>query len=387
MRKGKREKVDNKFSLDELKKQSFNSYLFIITLVRKDGSMELKVDLKDRSYPIIIEKGLINRVSEEIRKVYKGKKIFIITDDNVNKYYGGKISGELKKNDFEVKLLALKPGEETKNFNTLPIVYNELLDFNLTRSDLIIALGGGVIGDLAGFVASTYLRGVDFVQIPTSLLAQVDSSVGGKVAVDLDRGKNLVGSFYHPKCVLIDPEVLNTLDNRFFIDGMAEVIKYGCIKDKQFFDYLEKMENNQKLINNMEVVIHKCCDIKRQVVENDEKDKGERMLLNFGHTLGHAIEQYYNYTKYSHGEGVAIGMYVISKISEEKGLTKKGTSQRIKDILVKYNLPYELDVNIEETLEAINLDKKKLGNDLNVIILKEIGNSEIYKTTAEFFKI
>ena len=349
--------------------------------------MELKVDLKDRSYPIIIEKGLINRVSEEIRKVYKGKKIFIITDDNVNKYYGGKISEELKKNDFEVKLLALKPGEETKNFNTLPIVYNELLDFNLTRSDLIIALGGGVIGDLAGFVASTYLRGVDFVQIPTSLLAQVDSSVGGKVAVDLERGKNLVGSFYHPKCVLIDPEVLNTLDNRFFIDGMAEVIKYGCIKDKQFFDYLEKMENNQQLINNMEVVIHKCCDIKRQVVENDEKDKGERMLLNFGHTLGHAIEQYYNYTKYSHGEGVAIGIYVISKISEEKGLTKKGTSQRIKDILVKYNLPYELDVNIEETLEAINLDKKKLGNDLNVIILKEIGNSEIYKTTAEFFKI
>ena len=349
--------------------------------------MELKVDLKDRSYSIIIEKGLINRVSEEIRKVYKGKKIFIITDDNVNKYYGDKISEELKVSDFEVKLLSLKPGEETKNFNTLPIVYNELLDFNLTRSDLIIALGGGVIGDLAGFVASTYLRGVDFVQIPTSLLAQVDSSVGGKVAVDLDRGKNLVGSFYHPKCVLIDPEVLNTLDNRFFIDGMAEVIKYGCIKDKQFFDYLEKMENNQQLINNMEVVIHKCCDIKRQVVENDEKDKGERMLLNFGHTLGHAIEQYYNYTKYSHGEGVAIGMYVISKISEEKGLTKKGTSQRIKDILVKYNLPYELDVNIEETLEAINLDKKKLGNDLNVIILKEIGNSEIYKTTAEFFKI
>ena len=349
--------------------------------------MQLKVDLKDRSYPIIIEKGLINRVSKEIIKIYKGKKIFIITDDNVNKYYGGKISEELKHNDFEVKLLSLKPGEETKNFNTLPMIYNELLDFNLTRSDLIIALGGGVIGDLAGFVASTYLRGVDFIQIPTSLLAQVDSSVGGKVAVDLERGKNLVGSFYHPKCVLIDPEVLNTLDNRFFIDGMAEVIKYGCIKDKQFFDYIEKMENKKQLINSMELIIHKCCDIKRQVVENDEKDKGERMLLNFGHTLGHAIEQYYNYTKYSHGEGVAIGMYAISKISEEKGLTKKGTSQRIKDILVKYNLPYELDINIEEILEAINLDKKKLGNNLNVIILNEIGSSKVYKTTAEFFKI
>ena len=348
--------------------------------------MELVVDLKERSYPIIIENGVINRVAEEVSKVYNGRRIFIVTDDNVNKYYGDKVVSSLKNKDFEVKLLSLEPGEKTKNFNTLPTVYDALLDFNLTRSDLIIALGGGVIGDLTGFVASTYLRGVDFIQIPTSLLAQVDSSVGGKVAVDLDRGKNLVGSFYHPKCVLIDPEVLNTLDNRFFVDGMAEVIKYGCIKDEQFFNYLEKMEDNQQLISNMEVVIHKCCDIKRKAVENDEKDKGERMLLNFGHTLGHAIEQHYNYTKYSHGEGVAIGMYVISKISEEKGLTKKGTSQRIKDILVKYNLPYELDVNIEETLEAINLDKKKLGNDLNIIILKEIGSSEIYKTTAEFFK-
>lgn len=347
--------------------------------------MELLVDLKERSYPIIIEKGIINRVGEKITNVYKGKKILIITDDNVNKYYGEIVCNSLRDSNFDIKLLSLKPGEETKNFNTLSILYNELLNFNLTRSDLIIALGGGVIGDLTGFVASTYLRGVDFIQIPTSLLAQVDSSVGGKVAVDLDRGKNLVGSFYHPKCVLIDPEVLSTLEDRFFIDGMAEVIKYGCIKDSKFFNYLEKMENNQQLINNMEEVIHKCCDVKRKVVENDEKDKGERMLLNFGHTLGHAIEQHYNYTKYSHGEAVAIGMYIISKISENIGLTKKGTAQRIKDILVKYNLPYEMDVDIKDILDVINLDKKKLGKDLNLIILKEIGNSEIYKTTMEFF--
>ncbi|EKY26424.1 putative 3-dehydroquinate synthase [Clostridium celatum DSM 1785] len=264
------------------------------------------------------------------------------------------------------------------------MVYNELLDFNLTRSDLIITLGGGVIGDLGGFVASSYLRGIDFIQVPTSLL-EVDSSVGGKVAVDLERGKNLVGSFYHPKAVLIDPEVLNTLDNRFFIDGMAEVIKYGCIKDKMFFEFLYEMENNSDVIDNMERVIHKCCDIKRIVVESDEKDKGERMLLNFGHTLGHAIEQYYNYTKYTHGEAVAIGMYEITKISEAKGLTVKGTAERIKEILIKYNLPYKMDVNIEEILDTINLDKKKLGKSLNLIILKEIGNSEIYKTTTEFF--
>lgn len=347
--------------------------------------MELVVDLKERSYPIIIEKGIINRVAEEVSKVYKGRRVFIVTDDNVNKYYGDKVVSSLKNKDFEVKLLSLEPGEKTKNFNTLPIVYDALLDFNLTRSDLIIALGGGVIGDLTGFVASTYLRGIDFIQIPTSLLAQVDSSVGGKVAVDLERGKNLVGSFYHPKCVLIDPEVLNTLDKRFFIDGMGEVIKYGCIKDSTFFTLLEKMENYKQLMSCMEEVIHGCCDIKRAVVENDERDKGERMLLNFGHTLAHAIEQHYNYEKYSHGEAVAIGMYEITKISEEKGLTKKGTAERIKSILVKYSLPYEMDVNLKELLQAINLDKKKMGNDLNLIILKEIGNSEIYKTTTSFF--
>lgn len=345
--------------------------------------MELIVDLKERSYPIIIEKGLIDKISEKVKNVYKGKKIFILTDENVNKYYGKKVVSALSEY-FDVKLVSLKAGEETKNFNTLPMVYNELLDFNLTRSDLIITLGGGVIGDLGGFVASSYLRGIDFIQVPTSLLAQVDSSVGGKVAVDLERGKNLVGSFYHPKAVLIDPEVLNTLDNRFFIDGMAEVIKYGCIKDKMFFEFLYEMENNSDVIDNMERVIHKCCDIKRIVVESDEKDKGERMLLNFGHTLGHAIEQYYNYTKYTHGEAVAIGMYEITKISEAKGLTVKGTAERIKEILIKYNLPYKMDVNIEDILDTINLDKKKLGKSLNLIILKEIGNSEIYKTTTEF---
>ena len=269
--------------------------------------------------------------------------------------------------------------------NVMPDIYNEFLNFNLTRSDLIIALGGGVIGDLAGFAASTYLRGIDFIQIPTSLLAQVDSSVGGKVAVDLERGKNLVGSFYHPKCVLIDPQVLSTLNDKFFADGMGEVIKYGCIKDSNFFEFLYKMKDNEQLMSNMEEVIYKCCDIKRQVVERDEKDKGERMLLNFGHTLGHSIEQYYNYEKYTHGEAVAIGMYMITKISEEKGLTKKETAEKIKDILIKYNLPYEVNVNLKELLEAINLDKKKMGNDLNIIVLKEIGNSEIYKTTISFF--
>ena len=348
--------------------------------------MELVVDLGEKSYPILIKNGLLNKINIEVKKIYKGKKIFILTDKNVNRYYGDLITKTLSDEGFEVKLFALEPGEETKNITTLPIVYNELLDFNLTRSDLIITLGGGVIGDLGGFVAATYLRGVDFIQVPTSLLAQVDSSVGGKVAVDLDRGKNLVGNFYHPKAVLIDPMVLETLEDRVFYDGMAEVIKYGCIKDNSFFDFLDKIENKSQLLSNMEEIIHKCCDIKRIVVENDEKDKGERMLLNFGHTLGHAIEQYYNYKNYTHGEGVAIGMYQIAKLGQEKGLTKKGTADLIKNIFIKYNLPYELNINMNELIEAINLDKKKLGSKINLILLEEIGKSYMYKSDSSFFR-
>ena len=256
--------------------------------------------------------------------------------------------------------------------------------------------------DLSDVAEKTEIAGPGFINIflnPTWLANNVSAALKDQnLGVSANEKQTIVIDYSSPnvakemhvghlRSTIIGDAVVRTLE---FLGH--NVIRANHVGDwgTQFgmlIAYLEKMENNQQLINNMEVVIHKCCDIKRQVVENDEKDKGERMLLNFGHTLGHAIEQYYNYTKYSHGEGVAIGMYVISKISEEKGLTKKGTSQRIKDILVKYNLPYELDVNIEETLEAINLDKKKLGNDLNVIILKEIGNSEIYKTTAEFFKI
>ncbi|MGL5086590.1 MAG: 3-dehydroquinate synthase [Clostridium sp.] len=348
--------------------------------------MELIVDLKERSYPILIENGLIEKVGYEVQKIFKGKKIFILTDENVNSFYGEKVKSLLENVGYVVKKLILKPGEETKNYSSVLGIYNELLDFKITRSDLIITLGGGVIGDLGGFVASTFLRGVDFIQFPTSLLAQVDSSVGGKVGVDISRGKNLIGSFYHPKAVLIDPDVLNTLKPRFFNDGMAEVIKYGCIKDSNFFSELKNYRNNQDVINNIGKIIHRCCAIKRDVVEKDEKDKGDRMLLNFGHTLGHGIEQYYDYKKYSHGEGVAVGMYVITKISESMGLSKKGTASEVKELLIKYSLPFETDVKIDNIMEAISLDKKNIDGNLNVILLKEIGKSFIYKTDSSFFR-
>ncbi|KLE14909.1 3-dehydroquinate synthase [Clostridium sp. C8] len=347
--------------------------------------MNLSIDLIHSSYDIVIQKGIINTLVHEIKNLFKGKKIFIITDKNVDKFYGNLVLNNLINSGYDVKKLVLKPGEETKNFSTLPLVYDELLNFKFTRSDLIITLGGGVIGDLGGFVASTYLRGVAFVQCPTTLLAQVDSSVGGKVGVDLDKGKNLVGSFYHPKKVVIDPEVLNTLSDRVFNDGMAEVIKYGCIRDKEFFGNLINYSNKKEVMHNIEYIIHNCCKIKKEIVEKDEKDMGQRMLLNFGHTIGHAIEQYFNYTKYTHGEAVAIGMYEITKLSEELGITKIGTKEVIKDILIKYQLPYELTIDINELTETMKLDKKNLENNINLIFLKEIGESFIYKTTSKIF--
>nr|WP_304358244.1 3-dehydroquinate synthase [Clostridium paraputrificum] len=348
----------------------------------------LFVDLKENSYNILIEKGLLSKLGEELKKIYFGEKIFIITDENVDKYYGDKVKDELDKAGYKTRKMVLTPGEETKSFSTLPSIYNELLDFKLTRKELIITLGGGVIGDLGGFAASTFLRGVSFVQIPTSLLAQVDSSVGGKVAVDLEKGKNLVGSFYQPKAVFIDPDVLNTLPEKFYKDGMAEVIKYGCIKDKDFFYMLKSLKSREEVMNNIEDILYKCCYIKKSVVERDEKDLGERMLLNFGHTLGHAIEKYYNFTGYSHGEAVAIGMYNISLKSEDEGITEKGVSEEIKEILINYDLPYEVDIkDNNKIIDTISLDKKNIGSVLKVILLKSIGESIIYDTTSDFFKV
>ncbi|MDD6794285.1 MAG: 3-dehydroquinate synthase [Clostridiaceae bacterium] len=348
----------------------------------------LYVDLKENSYNIKIEKGLLNKIGKEIKSIYKGNKIFIITDDNVDEFYGEKVKNSLEGEGFIVRKLVMKAGEETKSFNSLPKIYKELLDFKLTRKELIITLGCGVIGDLGGFAAASYLRGVPFIQIPTSLLAQVDSSVGGKVAVDLPEGKNLVGAFYQPKAVFIDPEVLNTLSEKFYKDGMGEVIKYGCIKDKELFDKLDMLKSREEVMDHIEEIIYTCCNIKRIVVEKDEKDLGERMLLNFGHTLGHAIEKYYNFTGFSHGEAVSIGMYNISLISEAKGLTSKGTADRIKEILINYNLPYQVDINDNSSIiETISLDKKNMGNVLKVILLNNIGESMIYNTTPAFFKV
>lgn len=345
--------------------------------------MKLTVNLKENSYPIYIENGILTKSGEYISQIFKGQKIMIISDDNVFPLYGQQVTDSLK--DYECHTLVLPHGEPTKSFQSLPKIYTAMLDAKLTRSDLVIALGGGVIGDLAGFAAASYLRGVKLVQIPTSLLAQVDSSVGGKVAVDLPQGKNLVGAFYQPKMVLIDPDVLNTLPEHFIKDGMGEVIKYGCIKDAGLFDRLCAHSSFEDLKPELSEIIARCVDIKRIVVEADQFDTGERMLLNFGHTLAHTIEQYYNYERESHGEAVGIGMYQITRMSEEKALTISGCSDQIKKALDIYGLPSSCGLPVADLTKAITLDKKNLNGNLNVILLKAIGDSYVYPTDISFF--
>ena len=346
--------------------------------------MKMIVDLKEHSYPIYIERGILSQAAEKIGEIYQGKRIMIISDDRVFSYYGKKLKKVLSAS-YECSETIIPHGEPSKSFQTLPGVYSSLLEAKISRTDLIVALGGGVVGDLAGFVAATFLRGIKFVQIPTSILAQVDSSVGGKVAVDLPQGKNLVGAFYQPKMVLIDPDVLDTLPQRYVTDGMGEVIKYGCIKDRKLFEDLERCGSFEKLKEHLTEVIATCVDIKRKVVEEDEFDTGERLLLNFGHTLAHTIEQYYHYERESHGEAVAIGMYQITRIAEERGLTKAGEAERIRKVLESYELPVKAGIPLNKLTEAIRLDKKTLNNQLKVVLLHEIGDAYAYPTGTDFF--
>lgn len=349
--------------------------------------LTVKLPSHEVSYELKIEKGLLNRVSNEVSKVFTGAKIAIVTDETVYDLYAKSIIKDLEAADYEVHCIVLPPGEQTKTFDSLPNLYSAFAEFGLTRSDLIIALGGGVIGDITGFAASSYLRGISFVQIPTTLLAQVDSSVGGKVGVDLPEGKNLVGAFYHPLLVLIDPLVLETLTDSAFADGMAEVIKYGCIKDFNLFHRLMELSSRKEVMQHIDWIIETCCTIKQVIVQADEKDLGERMILNFGHTLGHAIEAYYQYEKYTHGQGVAIGMVAISRIAESKQMTTDGTTDRMITLLQQHRLPIELEdfEDYPKLLPYIKKDKKNIAGSLSVIVLADVGRATLHQTSLSFF--
>lgn len=345
----------------------------------------LKVNIPDRAYEIHIAEGLLNQSGNMIEKVFQGEKIAVVTDTNVAPLYGTQVIDSLTAAGYSVKMITVPAGESSKSKEQLFYLYEEMLSFGITRTDLVVALGGGVVGDLAGYAAASLLRGIPFVQIPTTLLAQVDSSVGGKVAIDLPMGKNLVGAFYQPKMVLIDPLCLRTLSERVLADGMAEVIKYGAIGDLALFEALEKIRNREELFAKIGEIVYTCCNRKRQVVEADEFDTGQRMILNFGHTFGHAIEKEYQYETYTHGEAVGIGMVMACRYGEERGITKTGTAKRMENLLKQYHLPVCTELSDESLRHAMAVDKKGEGSKINLILLKQLGETFIVKIEKSDF--
>ena len=336
----------------------------------------LTVSLPGRSCDILIERGLLDRAGEHCRKALpRADKLFVVTDSTVGPLYLKRLIPPLEAAGLETAICEIPAGEASKCAGELDRLWECMMDFGLTRTDAVVALGGGVVGDLAGFAAATVLRGVDFVQMPTTLLSQVDSSVGGKVAIDLHHGKNLAGAFWQPKLVLMDPDALDTLDDQTFADGMAEVVKYGCIRDAAFFDFLEARPLRGELMAEIEHILYTCCDIKRGVVERDERDTGERMLLNFGHTLGHAYELAGHYETWSHGQAVAAGMCAAAKLGMKLGVTPPEIPARLEGVLSALGLPTAISCTAEDYAAAVGLDKKGAGDSISVILLDKLGHA------------
>ena len=340
----------------------------------------LTVALPGREYDILIQRGLLAQAGERVRAVLpKASKLAVVTDSNVEPLHSKPLLDSLTAAGFEVRLFVVPAGEKSKNASQLSQLWEGFMEFGLTRTDGVAALGGGVVGDLAGFAAAAILRGVAFVQIPTTLLAQVDSSVGGKVAIDLKAGKNLAGAFYQPRLVLMDPDVLNTLDLPQFMEGMAEVVKYGCIWDADFFDFLTARPSKPELMADIEHILYTCCDIKRQVVMEDELDTGLRMILNFGHTLGHAYELAGHYTEWSHGEAVAAGMCAAAKLGVALGITPADIPERLENVVASLGLPTSISCAMDGYAAAIGLDKKGAGADITLILLDRMGHAVLHQ--------
>ena len=347
----------------------------------------VRVDLGERSYEIVVGSGILPRVGQEIGRVCRGRAALVLTEPAVGGLYGSDVTKSLLAAGFQAFTAEVAGGEESKTLASAADLYDRLLDARIDRTGVLVTLGGGVVGDLGGFVAATYMRGIDFVQIPTTLLAQVDASIGGKVGVDLPRGKNLVGAFYQPKRVLIDPDVLATLPRREFSSGLAELIKHGIIADQELFAFIRsETEALRRLDRNvLETAIARSCEIKAGIVARDERESGIRAVLNYGHTVGHAVEAATGFAKYAHGEAVSIGMVTAALISEAKGLAARGTAEEIADGLAAVGLPVALsdDVDTDAIVGAMTYDKKTMFGKLRFVLPRRIGEVEVTDAVTE----
>lgn len=331
------------------------------------------IDLESNSYYIYIEEGILNYLTDYIGNA---DKYLIIIDKNVEKYYGDIVYEGLEGKP--IYKIILTPGENTKTMNTVENILSQMVEFGLTRKSKIIAVGGGVVGDISGFCASIYMRGIPFIQVPTTLLSQVDSSVGGKTGVNMPQGKNLIGSFYQPETVIIDINTLKTLDRREVISGLGEVIKYGIIWDYDFFNNIKThilniLEGEGKQIK---VIIKRCCEIKAKIVSEDEKELGIRKILNYGHTIGHGLESITNYKKYTHGEAVILGMYYEAFMARNLGYIEEDYFMEIENLIKNLNLSLDIkELDMEQLVKAMLKDKKNKEGKISFIL--PIGKGKV----------
>ncbi len=344
---------------------------------RCEDMAEIQVGLGERSYPIRIDNGCLARIGEDLVSRGIAKRFAIVTDDRVASLYGQVVIDSLRKAGIQQEMLIFRHGEESKHLQTVGELASRLAKAGFDRKDGLIALGGGVVGDITGFLASIYMRGIPFVQVPTTLLAQVDSSVGGKTGVDLPEGKNLVGTFYQPKAVYIDPDVLATLDRQELLCGLAEVIKYGVIRDIRFFEFLEKrrLQILTLAAGDIAETLVNCCRIKADVVERDEREGGLRRILNYGHTVGHAVEAASAFA-IPHGLAVAIGMVAAARIATAKGILAQEEERRISGLIAAYGMPIGVPENLDrERIKAyLKTDKKSVAGRVFYILPTGIGS-------------
>ncbi len=331
-------------------------------------------------YDILIGSGLLSQAGKLCKELLGLRSLAIVTDDRVDALYGNTLEKSLKAAGYSPIKFVIPHGEQSKSMESLSLLLGFLADNHLTRSDFLIALGGGVVGDLTGFAAAVYLRGISFVQIPTTLLAAVDSSVGGKTAVNIPEGKNLVGAFHQPSLVICDYTTLDTLSPEIFADGCAEVIKYGIINDKELFKKLKNPINPQ-----IEDIIANCVSNKRDIVNRDERDNGERRLLNLGHTVGHAIE-ICSHFEISHGSAVAIGTAIVARASANLGICEKNVPTEIEKMLSGYSLPTSCDFSAEELAAVAAGDKKRMGGTISFILPRSVGDCYVHDMKVEDIK-
>jgi 3-dehydroquinate synthase len=342
----------------------------------------LTVNLGDRSYPIYVGEGILARLGEFLQTAGLRGKVAVVSNPTVAALYLEPVNEALARAGFEFVSMLIPDGEEHKNLKALAVIYDYLVRWRLERKSIVLALGGGVIGDLAGFAAATYLRGVPYVQVPTTLLAQVDSSVGGKTAVNHPDGKNIIGAFYQPRLVLIDVEVLRSLPRRELVAGLAEVIKYGIVEDAKLFSLLEdEIDRLVGLDRDLLIqIVAASCAIKARVVEQDEREEDYRAVLNFGHTIGHALEAATGYGKYLHGEAVAVGIVKAAAISLRYGFCDRESVDRIRRLIEKVGLPADLpnDVAMESLIQGMEVDKKSAGGKIKFVMCAGIGKTRFH---------